>query len=460
MSRTGTAKKGRIRSSVIKIYAPAIALTLIGFVVAYQFVEPAPPRTLRIATGAETGAYHRVAMEYRDILARSGINLELVPTSGTVENLRLLVARAPDSPQVAFAQSGVSLEVAAGEKTAVKAGTLGPRDEEEQKTKAEQRGLISLASVFYEPLWLFHREGLELHAPADLRGKRIAIGPEGSGTRMLALQLLADNGIPVDTALDLGGEDILDAFRDSRLDAAFVVAGSQSALVQKLLQFRGLRLISFERADAYILRHRFLSRLTLPQGAIDIIENVPERDTVLLAPAATLVARDDLHPALVDLLLQAAAKVHKRGGTFERSGEFPSPDYLSFPLSADAQRYFESGPPFLQNLLPFWAATLVDRLKVLLLPFFLLLLPLLKLVPAIYSWRIGARIYRWYRDLEEIDERVRAGAPAAEIIADLDRLEEQVREVDVPLSRAHALYDLRLHLAHLRNALARTTTQA
>ena len=210
MSRSGTAKRGR-RSSVIKIYAPAIALTLIGFVVAYQFVEPAPPRTLRIATGAETGAYHRVAMEYRDILARSGITLELVPTSGTVENLRLLIARASDGPQVAFAQSGVSLEIAAGEKTAVKAGTLGSRDEEEQKERAKEQGLISLASVFYEPLWLFHREGLELHSPPDLRGKRIAIGPEGSGTRMLALQVLADNGIPVDTALDLGGEDILDA---------------------------------------------------------------------------------------------------------------------------------------------------------------------------------------------------------------------------------------------------------
>jgi hypothetical protein len=214
--------------------------------------------------------------------------------------------------------------------------------------------------------------------------------------------------------------------------------------------------MSFDRVEAYTTRYRFLTEVRLPEGVIDFEKNIPSRDVILLAPAAQLVAREDFHPALIDLLLQAAKEIHGAGGLFEEPDEFPSTKYLDFPLDKDARRFYESGPPFLRRHLPFWAATLVDRLKIMLLPLVVLLLPFFKLMPLVYRWRVRSRIYRWYSELEGVDPRIQqddSGGSPKEYLAELDRIEDQVTKVSIPLSYSKELYDLRLHIEMLRNEL-------
>ncbi len=415
-----------------RIFGPAIVLTLAGFVVAYQFVEPAPPSRIAIATGGEEGAYYSFAERYAELLARDGIALEVRGTSGSIENLGLL-AESESGIDVAFVQGGTGAEVAA------------PR-------------LRSLGSLYFEPLWIFTRAEPPPRRLAELAGGRIATGGEGSGTRAVALRLLADNGLTgaPTTLLPAGGNEAAEALLLGGLDAAFVVASPEAPVVARLLAAEGIAPMSLARAEAYARRYRFLSALTLPEGVIDFERNIPGRDVALLAPTANLVARDDLHPALAVLLLQAAKQVHGGGGLFERPGEFPAPRHLDFPLSEAARQYFEFGPPLLQRYLPFWAANLIDRLKVMLLPLVTLLFPLFKIVPPTYRWRVRSRIYRWYRELQTVDDRIRAAGPAynlERLAGELTRIENEVRQVSVPLAYADALYDLRLHIAFVRETL-------
>jgi TRAP transporter TAXI family solute receptor len=415
-----------------RFFGPAILLTLVGFVVAYQFVEPAPPRQIAIATGGKEGAYYRFAERYAELLARDGITLEVRSTSGSIENLGLMTAPESDV-DIAFVQGGTGDQAAA------------PR-------------LRSLASLYLEPLWIFTRARPPPERLSELAGRRIAAGGTGSGTRAVALQLLADNGLADETAtlLPMGGTEAAEALLSGGLDAAFIVASPEAPVVARLLAAEGIAPVSLARTQAYARRYRFLSAVTLPEGVIDFQRNIPDRDINLLAPAANLVAREDLHPALSVLLLQAAKKVHGGGGLFERPGEFPAPSHLDFPQSDAAQQYFEFGPPFLQRYLPFWAANLIDRLKIMLLPLVTLLFPLFKIVPPTYRWRVRSRIYRWYRELQEIDERARAAGPADDLerlTSELDRIEDEVRRVSVPLAYADALYHLRMHIAFVRQTL-------
>ena len=415
----------------LKIYLPSLIITILGFVVAFQFVQPAPPREITIATGDEKGAYHAFGLRYRDILARNGITLKVRSTAGSVENLKLLDA--PESGvELAFVQGGVG-------------------DPQSSPT------LTSLASLYFEPLWVFHRSEVRLDRLTDLRGKRIAVGAEQSGTRAIAMQLLADNAVDDQGAsvLSVGGERAQELLLQGEVEAAFFVASARSALVHGLLERTDVSVMSFENAEAYRRIHRFLSKVTLPQGVINFKADIPPRDVELLAPAATLVARDDLHPALIDLILQAAAEVHGKGDLFEEPFEFPSQKYLDFPIHKEALRHFKSGPPFLQRYLPFWAASLIDRLKVMLLPLITLLIPLFKIVPPTYRWRVRSRITRWYKELQAVDSAAGQGG-SAELdgcIKEIDRIDRDVRRMIVPTSYAAELYALQLHIAHVRKRI-------
>lgn len=416
----------------MRIFAPAIVLAVAGFLVAYQFVDPAPPQRFTIATAGADGAYHAFAMRYRSVLARQGVELELLQTAGSVENLRRLRA-ADGRVQVAFVQGGVG-------------------------TPAEGDALESLASLYFEPLWVFHRDAVALERLTDLRGGRVAVGAPGSGTRAIAVQLLADNGVTPDNTelLPAGGVAAAQALIAGALDAVFIVGTVPAPAIQTLLRAPAIRLLSFARAEAYTRLRPELSSVRLPRGVIDLAADLPAHDITLLAPAATLVAHRDFHPALVDLLMRAAAEVHRDGGLFEDYGQFPSPRYVEFPLSDEAQRYFESGPSFLRRVLPFWAATLVERMLVMLLPLLALLIPLVRIMPPVYRWRIRSRIYRWYRELLAIDPVVRGagGDPRQQAgIAELDRIEQEIAKVHVPLSYADQLYALRVHLELVREKL-------
>jgi len=408
----------------MKVYGPAALAVIAAFVLAYQFIKPAPPRHVVMATGGVDGAYHGFARRYAEILAREGIELELRPTAGSVENLRLLRA---GEVSLALMQGGID-------------------------DGLSEPGLLSLGSVYYEPLWLFYRKGLDLHRLGGLAGLRVAIGPQGSGTRALVTRLLHANEVASDDSwVALGGQGAADALLAGEIDAAFFVISAQSPLVDRLLRAPDIQAMDFARAEAYARRYSFLNSLELPEGVVDLAANTPDRTIRLLAPTANLVIHPDLHPAIIDLMLQAASEVHRGGGWFEGRDEFPMPGLLAFPLSKEADRYYRHGPPFLQRFLPFWAASLVDRLKVMLLPLLVLMLPLIKVMPPIYTWRMRARVYRWYDELEQAEQRLAAGdRDSAWTHRELDRIESEVQQVKVPLSFTDQLYHLRQHIDLVR----------
>ena len=406
-----------------KVFVPSMLLALLGFVVAYQFVDPAPPSTLTFSAGQKGGAYDAYAARYRDYLARQGIRVEVLESAGTLENIQRLKQGTAD---IAFVQS----DIVNSDGTAA---------------------LQSLGSMYYEPLWVFLRANSDVQMLRDLVGKRIAVGLQGSGTRALSMRLLKANGIDASNAhlLSLGAGASAAALLRGDADALLLVSAASSAVVQDLQQQDGVRLLNIARAEAYTRRMASLSSLRLPQGTLDLARNIPSHELQLLASTATLVVNAEMHPALQGLVMQAAASIHAGHSLFAAAGTFPTPAYAGIALSPAAQRYYTSGPSYLQRFLPFWAATLVDRLKVMLLPFIALLLPLIKVMPPLYRWRTRSRIYRWYDELGRIDRQLSAGVSTA-LLDELAAMEAEVKKVEVPLSYAEELYDLRLHLALVR----------
>lgn len=414
---------------------PIVLITTIGLVVAYQFVAPEPPDRLILTTGNESGAYHAYAQRYASLLAAKGIGLDIRTSPGSLENLRRVASGEAD---VGFAQAGSS----------------APPSEESAPTP-----LRSLGSVSYEPVWVFYRGDRTIDKLYQLSGMRVAVGEEGSGIRGLALQLLEANDIKPDdpNLLPLAGLNAAEALQQSQIDAAFIVAAQEAPVVQVLLRSPGVRVLSFSQVEAYLRRFPFLSRIVLPRGVVDLVRDLPPGDTVLLATTANVVVRDDLHPALAALLLQAMTEVNGQGGFFQRAGEFPSAKEQTLPLADEAKRYYQSGPPFLQRYLPFWLAVLAERLVVMILPLVMLLLPLLKFAPSLYSWRVRSKIFRCYGDLKFLENDLRQHFDASrfqEYVDRLDHIEEDASTRHVPLAFTDQLYTLREHINLVRAKLS------
>jgi TRAP-type uncharacterized transport system substrate-binding protein len=418
---------------------PALLVLVAGFWFAAQFIKPAPPDQLVISTGPEGGGYQRFAALYKPVIERHGVRVVELPSAGAVENLQRLLDPGTEI-DMAFVQGGLGVG----------------RDAE---------GLVSLGSIYYEPLWVFYRGRRELDGLAKLQGKRIAIGAEGSGTRKLMLELLEISGVdrPPTELLPLGGLAAVEALREGKVDAIGLVGISQSGAVWSSFYTEGFRLMSFTHADALVRRYPYLSKLTLPRGAIDLVRDIPPRDVSLVAPVATLVARESSHPALTDLILQAAREVHGKPGLFQHANEFPNPHQVDFPLSKEADRFYKSGTRFLQRYLPFWAATLIDRLVVLLVPVVALVLPLSRILPVLYGWRVRSRIYKWYGQLKFLEEAWRrdpSSRPRDEWLNELETLEGGVNRVRTPLSYANELYILREHIGLVRAAMLNRSESA
>ena len=427
-------KRGQLRIWMdrIVIFGPAILLTVAAFTLAYLFVKPAPPRHIVMATGSKDGAYYYYGLIYRDLMAQEGIDVTLVETAGSTANIDLLNRRAAD---VAFVQGGT-------------------RDDDGNTP------LRSLASLYYEPVWLFVRKSSlpPIARLADLKGRRVAVDAEGSGTRMIARQLLADIGLDGGAVRisPLGGNEAATALREGSLDAAFFITGANTPVVRDLFAARDIRLLAIDRPAAFHLQHRFLSLLTLPEGAMNLATDAPPARTVLLAGAANLVVSQDFHPALAELLLIEARKIHGYVGVFEEAGQFPSRQYLEYPIDDTAERFFDSGPSFLQRYLPFWAANLIDRLKIMLLPLIALAYPLFKVIPPTYNWHMRSRINRWYKELQSIESNLEAGATRDELrgrLVEIEALEHKVRRLTVPVAYGDSLYSLREHIYTLRDEL-------
>lgn len=417
----------------LAILIPVAIVVGLGFWAAAQFIKPAPPREIVLSSGGPGGAYQMFAARYKVILERYGITLIERPSNGAIENLQRLMDPA-ERVDVAFVQGGLAL------------GT-------------DAEGLLSLGSFYFEPLWIFHR-GRDLDELGQLRGKRIAIGPEGSGTRKLALELLEANQMagPPTKLEPLGGLAAVAALEAGQVDAIMLVGPVNSGAVWQALYTPGTRLLSLARAEAYARRFPYLEKLTLPQGAIDLVRDIPPRDMLLVAPMATLVVREETHPALIDLLLQAATEVHGPPGLFNRAGQFPNAKQVDFPLSREAERFHTSGTRFLQRYLPFWAATLVDRLIVMLIPIFALLIPAVKILPALYGWRIRSRVYKWYGELKFLEREIdgdSSGKPESEWLEQLDRLEARVNRIRTPNAFTNQLFILREHINLVRRTVQR-----
>ncbi|GMU03983.1 TAXI family TRAP transporter solute-binding subunit [Corallococcus caeni] len=439
LMKTDTLKaqlKRTLRRDLWIAIAPATVLIAVAFAVTFYFVKPAPPKTLVMALAPDEGGFNYMAKRYQKFLAQHGVTLELRNTKGSVGSVALLNAE-DSGVDIAFAQSG----------------TTGGKGQEVPEHVA------SLGSLSYVPLWVFYR-GEPVDDVRGLAGKRIAVGPEESGTRALAMTLLQAN--KVDTAptqlLPLDRDAAIEALTQGRVDAVFLVSPAESPRIQKLAAVKDVRLLSFTRAEAYTRRYPYLSRHVLPQGVFDFAKNVPDQDVVLLAPNALLLARDSLHPALAYLLMRAASDISGSAGLLDKTGEFPAPLAAGFPLSSEAKRYYATGVPLLQRYLPFWAANLVDRLWVMLVPIIAVVVPLGRAVPAVFLWRVRSRIHRWYARLKEIEIQLEED-PDQEMLQDmLKRLEEAEREVNriaVPIAYAENLYFFREHVDVVRRRLTR-----
>lgn len=425
------------RRDVIAVAIPALLVIALGFYVTAQFIKPAPPRQMTLSTGGAGGAYESFALKYKDVLARYDVELVLQPSAGAIENLDRLRKGEADA---AFIQGG--------------SANANPEET-----------IRSLGNLYYEPLWIFYRAEPDkpaLSRLSDLRGKRIAIGAEGSGTRHLALELLHTNGVNEDNSrlLSQGGLQVAERLQKGQLDAALVIGTPTSAAVWQLLYTDGVRLMSLVEAEAYTRRFPYLSKLVLPAGSIDMIRHMPAHDVQLVAPAATLAVSEELHPALMGLLLQAASEIHGEPGIFQAPREFPKSGSVDFPLSPEAERYYKSGKPFLQRYLPFWAAILVDRMVVMIIPLLAVLVPVFKLAPGLYSWRIRSRIYKRYGELKFLEAEIERD-PAAHSQVDwlkrLDAIEAHVNRLPTPLPFSDMLYTLRMHVGLVREAILRKT---
>ncbi len=412
----------------------SVAATVAILLGAGVFVfESLPPRTIVMATGAEGGANYELGIRYREILAREGVELQLQPTTGSLENLRRL--RDP--------KSGVSVGFTQG-------GTT---------TKKESPELESLGTIFYEPLWLFRRAEIGEGAQG-LRGRRLSIGSEGSGGRALALQIISRTKLDsiIGELSVFAPQVAAEKLIAGEIDAAFIVTGWESPVIQSLLNAKGIEADSYLHADALIAIYPFLHKLVLPAGVVDLSTNRPPADVVLLAPKASLAVRADPHSALQYLLLDAAVQIHSQPGIFQKAGQFPAAESIDLPLSGEAQRFYKSGQPFLQGYLPFWIATLVEKTLVILIPLAALLYPVFKLLPQMYDWTMQLRIRRLYDEIRSIESDMEAQGPqfdANALNAKLDQIDQRANHLQLPTVYASNLYTLRSHIDLVRTRLAK-----
>jgi TRAP transporter TAXI family solute receptor len=414
---------------------PTIVLVTAACIAAYLFVDPAPPRQVRLATGQDNSAYEAFGVQYAKALKKDEIGVTLQPTLGSQQNLERLRSGEAD---IAFVQSGSTNEEEAG-----------------------KLGLVSLGSLFTEPVWLFLRDSVKTNNLTGLRGLRINLGPEGTGVPNLFRQVLAVNGVEPQE-LTIGALENTPATVEllaGRIDGLVFSSAPEAPLIQMLLQTPGIRLFNFSQAEAYTRRLPFLTHVTLPRGIVDLGRDIPAQDYHLIAPTATLVAREDLHPALVDLFVKAAGEIHGGAGWFQQQGQFPSPKFTEIPVADEAAKYYRDGPPLLQRYMRFWVANLFERLWVVVVALAALVIPLSKIVPPLYVWRVRSRVYRWYGELRAVEQawegvlENQREIVRVDLLRRLDEIEEQVNHISVPLAYADGLYGLRGHINIVRQRL-------
>lgn len=420
--------------SIMLFIAWTLGLFAITCLAVFLFFNSSAQTTLTITSGEEGSVFQKNALKYKAILAKEGVTLKILPSNGSIDNLNKLNDKRV-KVDIGFVQSGVA-----------------------ENIKVDK--LMSLGSIAYQPMIIFYR-GESKKLISDFAGHRLNIGEPGSGTRSLALSILKQNGI-----LPGGGTQLIekpsispvDDLLHDRIDAVFVMGDSVSTeLIKTLVKTPGINIFNFNQADGYTRRIKYLHKLVLPEGSIDLGKNIPVNDLNLIAPSVELIARDTLHPALSDLLLDVANEVHGSASLFTKSGEFPNLTTQEYRISPDALRYYKSGKGFLYRDLPFWVASFVNRILVILVPLLLILIPTLRLAPSIYRWKIQLSIYPFYKALLEL-ERDAFGSDVdvdnrQEIMNKLEQLEARLSKVKIPAAFADMFYGLRGHINFVRTRL-------
>jgi TRAP transporter TAXI family solute receptor len=408
-----------------------------------RYLSPAPPRTITMTTGAADGAYHHFGEKYQAYLKANGIRLELKTSAGSVQNLERLEQK---GAAAGFVQGGLGQL------------SIDP-NEDEEKTP-----LRSLAVIGYEPLWVFAQDPALAKQLAGslqgLKGKRIAVGAEGSGTRKVALDLLKAYGITAQNATlePNSGMAATQALLDKKLDAIILISSPQAAAVKKLLDpGNAATLINLAQAEGIARQLPYLSTVVLKAGSVDAVSQTPPQDITLLATTANLVVRQDTHPAIAYLLLEAARDTHKGATLLNRPAEFPNPRGTDFPLSDEATRYFKDGRPFLQRYMPFWLANALQRLLLILIPLAAIGIPVLKLIPELLQFKEKNRLYRRYGQLLKMETDIRSRQLNQQEIEaarnELNDIEQRISTSKFTLEFADRVYTLRQHVDYVRNQL-------
>lgn len=423
------------------IALPALALVGGGIWAATRFIEAPPPASITIAAATKGSPYYQLAERYQAFLAKNGVRLEIRETNGSFENLALL-GDPKSGVGLGFLQGGIANSTSAPD-------------------------LRSLGRIMYEPLWVFVHSEAKIERIADLAGKRVLVGPAGGGTNNLAVRMLEANDVTAANAslVNMSLPDYVDELESGKADAGFLVLAASAKTVQRLFASPHVRLLNIAEADAYAQRLPFLSPLVLKRGIVNFAKNIPAADTSLVATRAVIAVREDLHPALANLMTQALIAVHAEPGVndkgeaaiFAKSGEFPMSNDPELTLSEHARRVYRSGPPFLQRYMPFGIATLLDRLLVLAVPLLGIVFPIVRFAPMLYSWRVRQRLIHWYKELKKVEKGLDGqAAPAliAEKKAQIEEIEEAVNRIPIPVGFANQHYDLRQHIDVVRRRLS------
>jgi TRAP transporter TAXI family solute receptor len=405
------------------------ALLAASIYLALSIFEPPPPKTVRMSTGGKSGAYFKYANQYAQQFKKHGITLEVLESNGSQENLNRLNDK-KSQVDIAFVQSGIG----------------------DAQTSPN---LESIGTVAYEPIWVLQSAKQNFKRLSELKGKRILTGPVGSGSYVVAIELLKANGIDESntTLTNLGAEQALQVLREGNADAMITIAAPAAPLIVNALD-SGMVTMGFDQADAYVRRYPWLSKVTLPKGSSNLSTDFPSNDLTLIAVSANLVVRADAHPAIMFLLLDVASDIHKAPGPVHNYKQFPSDQNLTFPQSAESKRFFTTGRPFLQRYLPFWLANLVERLLVSIVPVLAIAIPLIKLIPALFDFQEKSTVLQHYEKANQIEAQVLAGTlDTSKANIQIRAIMEQVDELKLGASRHTELYNLKAHIAWIQERL-------
>ena len=416
-----------MKNKFLTISIPIIVLIIVSFYITSQFIQPQTKKEFTIATGSKEGQYYETALRYKKLLERQKVKVNILTSSGSVENIKLLNEKKAD---IAFVQNGISL-------------------------KENKNNLQAIASIYYEPLWLFYKsQDYTMDYIIQLITKKIAIGAEGSGTKDLALRLLKENGLnnKNSTIINEDSKNSKELLLEGKIDAMFIVSSAKSDIVKELLENPEINVFSFKRAKAYSRKYTFLESLTLYEGTIDLYKNIPYENVNLLTTTASLIINEDFPEELTRLLLKEIKSIHNNKGLFEKTNQFPNTSNLTIPLNEEAIRYFNYGDTWLEKIFPYWIASNLDRLKIFIIPLLTLLIPLLKGVFPLYRWSIRSKIYRWYKEIYEIDNKdeVLSKNELEKRLEELILLKIEIKkETKVPTSYMGEYYNLIMHIEHI-----------